>query len=206
MFLRRAATVTALAGLGLSGAGIAAAATPTHTSLSIRSVKAAIDAGGHDTIAGVLLAAGHPLAGAAVVLRAKPAGASSFHDAATHTSGAKGAVAFVVSPARTTAYELVSRGDASDARSGSGIVPLKVRPDPRRSTSLSIRISRVAVDPGGTAVVSGVLLGAGHPLADRRGGPPRRRGGGAHPRGSPRERTPPPRGVGPFGPPPPRPP
>ena len=168
MFLRRAATVTALAGLGLSGAGIAAAATPTHTSLSIRSVKAAIDAGGHDTIAGVLLAAGHPLAGAPVVLRAKPAGASSFHDSATHTSGAKGAVAFVVSPARTTAYELVFRGDASDARSRSGIVTLKVRPDTRRSTSLSIRISRVAVDPGGTAVVSGVLLGAGHPLADRR--------------------------------------
>ena len=60
------------------------------------------------------------------------------------------------------------RGDAADARSRSGIVTLRVRPDTRRSTSLSIRISRVAVDPGGTAVVSGVLLGAGHPLADRR--------------------------------------
>ena len=60
------------------------------------------------------------------------------------------------------------RGDANDARSRSGIVTLKVRPDTRRSTSLSIRISRVAVDPGGTAVVSGVLLGGGHPLADRR--------------------------------------
>ena len=84
-FLRRAVTTAALAGLGLSGAGIAAAATPTHTSLSIRSVKAAINPGGHDTIAGVLLAAGHPLAGAAVVLRAQPAGASSFHDQAPPT-------------------------------------------------------------------------------------------------------------------------
>src|SRR3954463_1889896 len=140
MFLRRTATVTALAGLGLSGAGIAAAATPTHTSLSIRSVKAAIDAGGHDTIAGVLLAAGHPLAGAAVVLRAKPAGASSFHDVATHTSGNKGAVAFLVSPAHTTAYELVFRGDGREPRRGGGVVPRRAPPAPRHSTSLSIRI------------------------------------------------------------------
>lgn len=171
-FLRRAATVTALAGLGpglgLGAAGVAAASTPAHTSLSIRSAKAAIDPGSHDTVSGVLLAAGHPLAGAAVVLRAKPSGATSFHAVATHNSGSRGGVAFVVSPARTTAYQLVFRGDASDTASRSGIVTLRVRPDDRPTTSLSIRLSVPAVDPGGAAVVSGVLLGAGHPLGDRR--------------------------------------
>jgi hypothetical protein len=167
--LRRAATVTALAGLALGGAvGIAGAQTPTHTSLSIRSARAAIVAGGHDTVSGVLLAAGHPLSGASVVLRARPAGAAGFHAVATHPSGSNGAVAFVVSPARTTAYQLAFRGDPADAASRSGIVTLAVRPDERPATSLSIRISRTAIDPGGSAVVSGVLIGARHPLADRR--------------------------------------
>src|SRR5206468_418607 len=72
-----AATVSATIAV-VAAAGAATADTRTHTSLSIRSVKTAVDAGGHDTVSGVLLAAGHALAGADVALDAKPAGAASF--------------------------------------------------------------------------------------------------------------------------------
>lgn len=150
-----------------ASAGTAVAATPAHTSLSIRSVSSVIRAGGHDVISGVLLSNGQAVQGADVTLDAKPAGASSFTPRQHAATGPKGRVAFTVTPEMRTAYKLVFAGTSAYAPSRSGIVTVDVRRDLRLPTSLSIRAAKSAINPGGKDVISGVLLTRRQPLADR---------------------------------------
>ena len=166
--LGRMMTTAALATIAVAAsAGTAVAATPAHTSLSIRSVSSVIRAGGHDVISGVLLSNGHAVQGADVALEARPAGASSFTQRQHAATGDHGRVSFTVTPAARTTYKLVFAGTSAYAPSHSGIVTVSVRPDLRLPTSLSIRSTKAAINPGGKDLVSGVLLTRGRPLADR---------------------------------------
>jgi hypothetical protein len=148
-------------------AGTAQAATPQHTSLSIRSVQSTINAGGHDTISGSLYSAGHGISGQTVALLARPASQSSYHQVGHKTTGRSGGVSFLVSPTSRTYYELVFRAANGYAGSHSGVVTVNVRPDTRPPTSLSIRAAKSSINPGGKDTISGVLLTRKTPLEGR---------------------------------------
>ena len=166
--LGRIAATAALTTIAIAASVTPAlAATPAHTSLSIRSVSSVITAGGHDVISGVLLSNGHAVQGADVVLDARPAGASSFTPRQHAQTGPRGRVAFTVTPSTRTTYKLVFAGTSAYAPSHSGIVTVSVRRDLRLPTSLSIRSAKAAINPGGKDTISGVLLTRRQPLADR---------------------------------------
>lgn len=163
-FLRRAATVAALTATALSAAvGTAAADTATATSLSIRSSHSLINPGQSNSISGTLLdSSNQSLANETVQLQSHLP-SQDWTVAAEKATNSNGFVAFTVSPRRTTLYQLVFRASGNYARSHSGVVTLQVR----RAASLSIRLFRSSINPGGTDAISGVLKAGGSTLADK---------------------------------------
>lgn len=179
---RRTTTVLALAVTALGGGALVAGASAvsatgtTHTSLSIRAQQSHIVSGHTDRIAGTLLAGGAAGSGETIRLVARPNGAGHFGLVRTATTGAQGHVAFTVSPARTTRYQLRFAGDATDRPSHSGVVTVRVTPShPRRlGSALSIRLARRVIAFGGSDRVIGRLthrnigLGGRHVLLESR--------------------------------------
>jgi 5-hydroxyisourate hydrolase-like protein (transthyretin family) len=152
--LRRATTLCAFALLAAGAvAGTAEAAPTTATSLSIRSLHDAVDPQGSDTISGVLDAGQTAVAGQPVLLESRAPG-GSFSQIGSQNTGNDGSVAFTVTPAGKTDYELVYSGNDTYQPSQSAVVTVNVR----TPTSLSIRSSKSLIDPGQSDSISGTLL------------------------------------------------
>lgn len=159
--LRFAATST----YGASHSGVVTAAAPKSavaSSLSIRASRTSLAQGEHSQVSGVLSINGSALADRRVVLEARSPGGTWTKERANRT-GPHGGVAFVVSPRADRQFRLFFAGDAVGKPSRSGVVTVFVR----KATSLSIRESASAIDQGGSAVVSGVLLSGGNPVGGR---------------------------------------
>lgn len=164
---RRTAAATALAvaafsGVAVAGAAVSANATArAHTSLSIRAARGAINPGGSDVISGSLRSRFGHVAGRRIVLLDKPLGATSWTRDKAHRTGRHGNIAFEVTPAVTTRYTLVFRGNNFQQGSRSGVVSVRVR----STTSLTIALAAGSIPRGASDTVSGVLSANGTPLA-----------------------------------------
>jgi hypothetical protein len=162
----RTAAMTVLAVAAFSGAalsGTAAASPPTpksHTSLSIRTIRGAINPGGGDIVKGQLQSFDGHNAGRRVVLLARPAGTPGWTKAKRHRTRAHGQVAFQVTPATTTLYQLAFYGNKKQQASRSGVVRVRVLD----TTSLVISVGSGSIDPGESDSVNGVLSLDGTPL------------------------------------------
>ena len=98
------------------------------SSLSIRAVKDTVASGESDTIGGTLLGqGGSALGGRTVTLVSRPAGTSdAFTAVSSATTNDKGFVAFNVTPAAATDYELVFGGGSRYDGCHSGVVTVAV--------------------------------------------------------------------------------
>jgi hypothetical protein len=154
-------TVATASGAALTGA-VASAQThhKAHTSLSIRTVRGAVNPGGGDVVRGQLQAFDHHNAGRRIVLLARTAGATSWTKTARHRSGKHGQVAFQVAPASTTRYQLAFAGNNRQQASHSGVVTVRVLD----TTSLPISVGASSIESGQSTTVNGVLSLDGSPL------------------------------------------
>jgi len=131
----------------------------TRPDLTISADPTVIDRGQSTTISGVASDQGTAIAGATVKLLARKAGNHHAHVVGSSTTAADGSVSFVESPRVSTSYRLRLvhangvRATLSDA----------ARVAVRTPTSVSIRGRATATG----VVVSGTLLGGGHPLRHR---------------------------------------
>ncbi|RLV47772.1 hypothetical protein D9V37_16705 [Nocardioides mangrovicus] len=131
------------------------------TSISIRSLQATVQPGGTDTITGDLAVAGGSGAGRTVSLEAHTPGTSGYAPVGTSVAGTNGGVSLQVTPDVTTLYRWHYDG-ATDARpSSSGtvrvVVSEKTHHAHRLGTTLSVRATKRAIGPNGTAIVRGHL-------------------------------------------------
>jgi hypothetical protein len=169
---RRTAAVALLAVTASSGVALAATAGPAagsvppraHTSLSIRVAKPAIHPGGTDVVMGDLAARNHHVAKRVILLQARAAGTTTWVGEARHRTGRHGRVAFRVSPASTTRYRLVFRGNGLQRPSVSGVVAVAVRA--ARTTALTISQDSIYIEPGGSDGIHGVLSQNGTTLGN----------------------------------------
>jgi len=163
--MSRAAVVLALGVLPATAfAGVASATTqPQPTKLSIRASETAVRPHTKDTISGVLRSNGTRLAGQRVELEQRQAGTKKWTVEASGTTGAKGRVAFTVTPThRREQYELVFSGTAAYAASHSAVVTVTVK----NGTSLSISAAHDTVKPHEADTITGSLKSNGIGLRD----------------------------------------
>jgi hypothetical protein len=142
---------------------------PTHSatvrvairpSVSITADPTRIDRGETTTVSGVVTEGGTPVDAATVRLLARRVGTTHpWHVAGSGTTATDGSVGFTESPAGSTSYRLRLVAGAGYPGAVSGRATVVVR----TPTSLSIR----GRDSATAFVVSGTLLGGGHPLAAR---------------------------------------
>ena len=164
------AAVAAATVLALAGPASAATAKPLliHPTLSIVESKNVIKPGGTDIISGRLAAKGVGLPGRTVNLDRVSGGTAVVVQ--SQLTGPAGGVAFTVTPAVTSRYELVFLGGSVYGPAHSGIVTVRVilPPPPRAHTTLSIVESKNVIKPGGTDRISGRLaIRGGAGLAGR---------------------------------------
>jgi hypothetical protein len=166
---RRTAAVAALTVAAFSGVAVAGAAAPSfastykvHTSLSIRAAHSSINPGGGDVISGQLRAPRGGVADRWIELDAKPAGATAWTKNKAHFTGARGVIAFQVTPTVDTRYRLVFNGNKNEQASISGVVNVNVR---SKATSLTISATSTSIAPGTADTINGVLSVGGVPLA-----------------------------------------
>jgi hypothetical protein len=123
------AAAAAIAATGVLATASVADAATTHvrklpTSVSVR--KVAHPAHGYDTVSGVLRSHRARVRDKVVYLERKTA-TTKFVVVAHKITGRHGGVAFRVSPAVTTKYELVFRGTPNFRHSHSGVVTVRVK-------------------------------------------------------------------------------
>lgn len=163
---RRTAAVTALAVAAFSGVALVGAAASAsaphraHTSLSIRVANPSINPGGGDVVSGSLFARDGHVAGHRVELLSKANGTTTWTKDKVHRTGRHGGIGFEVSPAVTTRYQLAFLGNKFQQPSRSAVGVVRVR----ATTSLTIALSAVSINPGDSDTVSGVLSLDGTPL------------------------------------------
>jgi hypothetical protein len=131
----------------------------TRPDLTISADPTRIVRGQSTTISGVASDEGTPITGATVKLLSRKAGTHRVRVVDSGTTGDDGSVSFTASPRVTTIYRLRLVG-STDVR---GALSEAARVVVRIPTSLSIRGRALDTD----FVVSGTLLGGGHPLAHR---------------------------------------
>jgi hypothetical protein len=153
--------VTAFSGVALTGAVASAQTHKAHTSLSIRTIRGAVNPGGGDVVKGQLQSFDGHNAGRRIVLLARPNGAPGWTKAKRHRSGRHGQVAFQVTPSTTTRYQLAFLGNRKQQPCRSGVVTVRVLD----TTSLPISVGAGSVNPGESTTVNGVLSLDGTPLA-----------------------------------------
>ena len=134
-------------------ARISRATEGSATTLSIRTVRAAVAPGGSTAVTGVLLIqvwAASP--GHTVTLEAKPQGTDDFVPVAEAVTRDHGGVRAEVTPSTTTRYRWHYAGDDQTSPSVSGIARVRVRtpdhPATRLNTTLSIRLAHRVDRPG----------------------------------------------------------
>lgn len=131
----------------------------TRPDVTISADPTVITRGDSTTISGVASDSGTPVAGATVKLLGRRAGTHHLRVLASGTTADDGSVSFTESPGVTTIYRLhlVASTGVPGSLSPAARVTVQL------PTSLSIRGRATATD----FVVSGVLLGGGHPLGHR---------------------------------------
>lgn len=131
----------------------------TRPDVSITADPTLIDRGDTTTISGVASDEGTPIAGATVKLLARRVGHHHVAVLGSSITADDGSVSFAASPGVSTVYRLhlIASTGVRGALSPAARVTVRI------PTSLSIRGRATPTD----FVVSGVLLGGGHPLAHR---------------------------------------
>ncbi len=159
------AAVAATALLSVAGAASAAthSSAKTPTTLSISESKTTINPGQPDRISGALLTGTKPVAGKVVYLYDYSTSAKKWVSVAGEYTSSAGRVAFIVTPKRTTNYELVFHGTSTLAASHSGGATVLVV---RESTTLSADEAAAVIQPGQPDVISGVLLSGTTPVGN----------------------------------------
>jgi lipoprotein-anchoring transpeptidase ErfK/SrfK len=155
---------------GVLWAGPAAATAPTTLTASV--TPGIIVYHGSATVKGTVTSGASPLAGAALSLLARPAGATDWAPAGSTTSAADGAFSFpAVSPSVSTDYRVVfaatSAQDAAQADVGLRVRPLVtvVFPgDLRLGGSAYVRGAVAPAHPGAAVVIERLLDGLWQPL------------------------------------------
>ncbi len=127
--------------------------------ITIAATPRRIARGGSTTVSGTVTDAGAPVVGGTVKLLAHPLGTHHLRLVGTATTAADGTVSFTDAPKRATAYRL-RLVHTTGIR---GAVSRQVRVWVTLPSSLSIRGRATHTD----FVVSGVLVGGGHPLGHR---------------------------------------
>jgi hypothetical protein len=131
--------VAATAVLTVAGTAGATTTPPkAPTSLSITIAKGTIFDGQKDTVSGVLSSEGNPVPGRIVEIERWRATTKKWYGFEEKKTGAKGGVAFVVSPESTTTYRLVFLGGPNYKYSASAPGTVVVKPFPKIKTVLSI--------------------------------------------------------------------
>ena len=111
-----------------------------------------VTAGGRATVRFVATANGTPLVGARVVISSRPAGQAGFRTVRTLTSGKDGAVAWSVSPLRTTVYRAALAAAPAVSATRTVVVAQRV----------ALAVDHLRIHPGGAVRLSG-LVAPGHP-------------------------------------------
>jgi hypothetical protein len=131
----------------------------TRPTVTISADPTQLTRGASTTISGTASDEGTPISGATVTLLGRRAGTTHATVLATGTTAADGSVSFTATPGGTTYYRLHLLASTGVRAALSPAARVTVQ----RRTSLSIRGRATSTD----YVVSGVLLGGGHPLAHR---------------------------------------